>query len=153
MQGGPYTLDSQVPPTLLTFVSQVPPTVFLHYLYICLPVSCDSLQTNGQCSSESSLEGSPNCFSPLSLHLSPSFLRFSANKWPVLQRKFFGGFPQLFFSTISTFVSQFPAILCKQMASAPAKALWRVPPTVFLPDLLDRGVGGVFFFWRYSTVY
>ena len=75
-------------------------TVFLHYLYICLPVSCNSLQTNGQCSSESSLEGSPNCFSPLSLHLSPS-----CNKWLVLQKRFFGGFPQLFFST---FVPQSP---------------------------------------------
>ena len=66
--------------------------------------------------------GSSNCFSPLSLHLSPSFLRFSANKWPVLQRKFFGGFPQLFFSTISTFVSQL-----QQMAGASEKVLWKVP--------------------------
>ena len=107
MQGGRYTCSSQVPPTLLTFVSQVPRTVFLHYLYICLPVSCDSLQTNGQCSSESSLEGSPNCSSLLSLHLSPS-----CNKLLVLQKRFFGRFPNCF--------------------GASEKVVWRIPWTVLL---------------------
>jgi len=85
--------------------------------------------------------GSSNCFSPLSPHLSPSFLRFSANKWPVLQRKFFGGFPQLFFSTISTFVSQL-----QQMASASEKVLWKVPTTVLvLQKKLFGGFPELFF--------
>ena len=97
---------------------RVPPTV----LYICLPVSCCSLGQMAVASEKGSLEGSLNgfilvnlslsflpsseangcCFRKVLWRVAPTALHIFLSQSPAIlaqtQRRFFGGFPQLFFT-------------------------------------------------------
>ena len=67
---------------------RVSPTVLF---YICLPLSCDSLQ-HGWCFGKGSLEDSPNCSS---LQFVSQSLAVLCCEGLLLQKGFFGGFSQL----------------------------------------------------------